>query len=68
MTYTKRGWQGAEARRIYIIVDRRTGSLTARPGDALAGIGPDVVIRPASHREAEAHWQNPLHPGWKVGS
>lgn len=63
----KRGWAGFEPRRIYVIIDRRTGVTKARPGDQLSGIGPEVIIRPASKEEAEKHWQNPLHGGWIVG-
>lgn len=28
--------------------------------------GPEADVRVATRTEAEEHWQNPLHAGWKV--
>lgn len=65
--YTEaRGWAGGDPRRLYAITDRRTGRMIVRPVETMNGIGPEVIIRPATKQEAETHWQNPLHSGWKV--
>ncbi len=67
MKYSSRkGWVGGDSRTLYTITDKRTGSILVRPGDSLAGIGPDVTIAVATRGEALAHWQSPLHSGWTV--
>lgn len=62
----KRGWVGGMGTALYAVTDKRTGVLQVRPGDWMAGIGPEVDIRVATKVEAETHWQNPLHTGWIV--
>lgn len=67
MKYTDaKGWTGGDSRTLYAITDNTTGLVLVRPGHGLAGIGPEVVITVATKEQAEEHWQNPLHSGWKV--
>lgn len=67
LTYSERkGWTGADARTLYAITDKRTGTIEVLPGDQLGGVGPVVTIRVATRIEAEYGWQRPLHAGWTV--
>lgn len=71
-----RCWEGGSTHTLYAFTDKRTGRVTVRPGtetpdgthyfEGLRGIGPEVSVRVASRREAEAQWQFPLSPGWHV--
>jgi hypothetical protein len=66
-TYSKRkGWTGGMGTALYAITDKRTGKVQVRPGDWMAGIGPEVTIRVATRAEAETLWQSPLSPSWIV--
>lgn len=66
-TYTeKRGWKGGDRRALFAFTDKRTGSLTVVPQDFTRGIGPEATVRLATDAEAKTHWQEKLHPGWKV--
>ncbi len=60
------GWRGGDSHCLYTFIDKRTGHKVVRPGGAAGGIGSEVTVRQATRAEAEAHWQSPLHPGWKV--
>jgi hypothetical protein len=64
--YRNGRWIGGDARRLYTFIDRRTGRIVVRAGDAFSGIGPEADVREATRGEAETLWQSPLHPGWKV--
>jgi len=65
--YTERhGWRGGNCRALYAFVPTLAGSIVVRPGDDFRGIGPTCTVRLATHAEALAHWQNPLHAGWIV--
>jgi hypothetical protein len=63
-------WEGGDSRTLYAFIDKRTGTVKVRPGalseHAVCGIGPECDVRIATRTEAETHWQNPLHSGWKV--
>lgn len=65
-SYGKNGWSGGDSRTLYTFRDKRTGSVTVRPGGDARGVGPECDVRVATKAEAEAHWQNPLHSGWKT--
>jgi hypothetical protein len=60
------GWTPGDGDTLYAITDTRTGRTFVRPGHEFRGIGPEATIRVATRAEAEMHWQNPLHKGWKV--
>jgi len=65
------GWMGGDSKTLYAFTDKRTGKVTVRPGGGrgkpgLHHIGPEASVRVATRAEAEAHWQDPLHPGWVV--
>ncbi len=64
----KGGWKGGEKNRLYHITDKRSDKIVhVRPVEHMSpGVGPEVNVRHATRAEAEQHWQNPLHPGWKV--
>lgn len=67
----KRGWIGGDDRTLYTFTGRVTGAVGVYPGGGprkklLMNWGPDAIVRPATRAEAEEHWQNPLHVGWKV--
>lgn len=69
----RRGWIGGDSKTLYAFTDKRTGSVTVRPGGGprkpgLHRIGPEATVRIATRAEAEAHWQDPLHPGWVVAN
>lgn len=66
--YTEqRGWFGGDSRTLYAYTDRRTGKVEVYPGEwPPQGWGPEANVRVATRAEAEEHWQNPLHAGWKV--
>lgn len=69
----KHGWVGGDSRTLYAFTDRRTGQVSVHPGGGpkrklLMRVGPEVDVRIASRSEAEEHWQNPLHMGWKVAN
>ncbi|HSX22542.1 MAG TPA: hypothetical protein VLE97_07200 [Gaiellaceae bacterium] len=67
----KRGWTGGDNRTLYAFTDRRTGAVNVHPGGGSGKKltmhwGPEADVRVATRPEAEIHWQNPLHAGWKV--
>lgn len=69
--HERRGWTGGDSKTLYILTDRRTGSVGVYPGGGtgkklLMNWGPEADVRVASRGEAEKHWQNPLHVGWKT--
>lgn len=73
--YTEQhGWTGGDSRTLYAFTDRRTGKVGVYPGGGsskaklLMHWGPEADVRIATRSEAEEHWQNPLHVGWKVAS
>lgn len=66
-------WVGGDSRTLYAYTDHRTGSVSIHPGAtspsrvAINAAGPpEGSVRVATRAEAEAGWQSPLHPGWKV--
>jgi len=67
-----RGWVGGDNRTLYAFTYQDTGNVLVRPGggpnEDLLGMnqGPTKDVRVATREEAEEHWQNPIHPGWKV--
>lgn len=70
---TKLGrWSGGDKNTLYAFTDKNTGKTFVRPGGGsrassmMNGIGPEAEVRVATKDEAEAHWQNPLHSGWKT--
>lgn len=70
----QRGWIGGDNRTLYVFTYPDTGNVYVRPGGGtnkvLLGLnyGPTTNVRVASREEAEEHWQNPIHPGWKVAA
>jgi hypothetical protein len=61
----KRGWFGGSKHTLYTFRDNLTGSITVSPMPNYS-IGPNVSVRVSTRAEAEAQWQNPLHPGWNT--
>lgn len=64
-------WIGGDSRTLYTFTGRQTGGVGVYPGggvgtNLLMNWGPDADVRVATRAEAEEHWQNPLHVGWKV--
>lgn len=63
-------WHGGDSRTLYAFRDKRTHHVTVRPGGRgrthFSGIGPECEVNVATHDEAEANFQSPLHHGWKV--
>jgi hypothetical protein len=62
---------GGDNRTLYTFTGKMTGAVEVHPGGGpnkklLMGWGPDATVRLATKQEAEAHWQSPLHAGWKV--
>lgn len=68
----RRGWVGGDSRALYAFTDKRTGTVHVHPGGGkgkklLRGVGgPEQRVRLATRAEAQKHWQDPLHAGWKV--
>ena len=62
-------WAGGNSRTLYTFTDETTGRTVVRPGHnklVLGSIGPEAKVRVATKAEAEEHWQDPLHEGWKT--
>jgi len=61
-------WVGGDSHTLYLFTDKRTHAQSVVPGhrDSLRKLGPELTVRVATRQEAERHWQNPLHSGWKV--
>lgn len=62
----RRGWRGGDSHTLYTFEDKRTGQLSVRPGGGVRDIGGEVHVRVATRAEAKKHWQEDLHPGWKI--
>lgn len=67
----KRGWTGGDSRTLYAFTAKQTGTTRVYPGGGpgkklLMHWGPEATVRVATRAEAEAHWQKPLHAGWKT--
>lgn len=59
-------WGGGDGRTLYTFTSDVTGLSWVVPGGYTMNWGPAVTVRVATRDEAEAMWQAPLHPGWKV--
>lgn len=64
-------WIGGDTRTLYTFTGKVTGGVGVYPGGGprgklLMNWGPEATVRLATRAEAEEHWQNPLHAGWKV--
>jgi len=61
-------WVGGDGRTLYTFTSTATGLTWVVPGGYRMNWGPDATVRVATRDEAEAMWQRPLHPGWKVAA
>jgi hypothetical protein len=59
-------WKGGDSRTLYTFGDPATGRMSVVPGEYNMPFGPQATVRVATRDEAEALWQQPLHPGWQV--
>jgi hypothetical protein len=59
-------WGGGDSRTLYTFTSDLTGLTWVVPGGYTMNWGPAATVRIATRDEAEAMWQSPLHPGWKV--
>lgn len=61
-------WVGGDSRTLYLFTDKRNHNEFVCSGDrnSLRTLGPALDVRVATRAEAEEHWQNPLHSGWKT--
>jgi hypothetical protein len=66
-------WIGGDSRTLYTFTGRHTKGVGVYPGGGaskhlLMNWGPEADVRVATREEAEAHWQKPLHAGWKTSA